>query len=73
MRIFVGNADPFHDDCCRLAERLAELKKDVKLTIYDAFPHGFLQFDNPPKGNKYCATAIEEVGSALKELLSDML
>jgi len=68
-RIFVGNADPFHDDCCRLAERLAELNKDVKLTVYDTFPHGFLQFDNPPKGHKYCATAIDEVRDALGELI----
>jgi hypothetical protein len=48
---------------------LAELNKDVKLTVYDTFPHGFLQFDNPPKGHKYCATAIDEVRDALGELI----
>jgi acetyl esterase/lipase len=33
--IFVGNKDPFHDDCCRFIERLTDLNKnDNHLTIF---------------------------------------
>lgn len=45
-RIYVGSKDPFSDDCYRLTEKLMIEKRNVELTIYQSFTHGFLQFDN---------------------------
>jgi hypothetical protein len=34
----------------RFANRLLKLEKEVKLTIYNDMPHGFLSFDIPVHG-----------------------
>lgn len=43
----VGTFDPLHDDCFRLLERMVGLNKDVKMTVYNNLPHGFLNLDVP--------------------------
>lgn len=43
--------------------------RDVRLRIYEAFPHGFLQFDNPVKHMPYCREAVKEIEQTMARLL----
>ena len=44
VRILVGTQDPFHDECWRFAERLADCGKDVKLAVFAGASHGGLNY-----------------------------
>ena len=45
VRIISGTNDPLHDDIWRLMQKLQNLGKEVKATIYEGVPHGFLSLD----------------------------
>lgn len=64
-RIYVGSGDPFSDDCYRLTERLSRVNVNVKMTVYQSFGHGFLQFDN-------VLMPIEEARQAVGEICGEM-
>lgn len=38
----------------------------VHLTIFEEFPHGFLQFDMKNQPHYYCKEAVKEVEAALR-------
>jgi acetyl esterase/lipase len=61
----VGSNDPFSDDCYRLTEKLMNLNVNVRLTVYQSFGHGFLQFDN-------ALMPIPEARQAVDEICADM-
>jgi hormone-sensitive lipase len=44
IRIMVGTEDPFHDECWRFTEKLLNIGKDVKLSIFSGASHGGLNF-----------------------------
>lgn len=64
IRIITGTNDPLHDDVWKLLQRLQNLEKDVKVTVYDGMPHGFLSFDEM-KGYE---TIVGEVAAKIQEL-----
>lgn len=46
--MIVGTEDAFHDDCHRMLERMVNLgNNDIKMTVYNNMPHGFMNFDVP--------------------------
>jgi len=45
-RLLVGDKDPLHDDCIRFTQRLVDCGVDVRLRVYEGFPHGFLNLDS---------------------------
>lgn len=47
VRLFVGSSDPLRDDSLLFLKKLIELGRDVKLTEFKYFPHGFLNYDFP--------------------------
>lgn len=69
VAMFVGNADPLHDEAMRFLERMVNLKKRIHLTVYDGFPHGFLQFDLPVRQMKFLRRVVEEIGDQIGELV----
>lgn len=67
-RILVGDDDPFHDDCLRFTKRLFENGIDVKATVCQGMPHGFLSYD-APQGLPQARKGVELAASLIKELL----
>jgi hormone-sensitive lipase len=45
VRIGIGTNDPVHDECWRFMERFVNLKKDIKIHIWEDLIHGILNFD----------------------------
>jgi hypothetical protein len=41
------------------------------MTVYDSFPHGFLQFDTPVKHMGYCLTAVKEIERSMARMLRE--
>ena len=39
------------------------------MTVFEEFPHGFLQFDMKAQPNEFCRKATKEVEEALGELM----
>ena len=44
VRLIVGGKDPLHDDCWRLAERLQRLGVNMKMSVFEGFIHGALNY-----------------------------
>eukprot|EP01102_Stenamoeba_stenopodia_P008743 TRINITY_DN2548_c0_g2_i3.p1 TRINITY_DN2548_c0_g2~~TRINITY_DN2548_c0_g2_i3.p1 ORF type:complete len:745 (-),score=218.62 TRINITY_DN2548_c0_g2_i3:53-2053(-) len=44
--ILTGNSDPLHHDSYEFANRLLDLKKFVRIYVYEGLPHGYLSFAN---------------------------
>lgn len=44
--ILTGNSDPLHHDSYEFANRLLDLKRFVRLFVYEGLPHGYLSFAN---------------------------
>ncbi len=67
-RIMSGNKDPFHVDSWRFTKNLFNLKKDIKLIIYDYLPHGFMEFDGP-KGSRDDKIYLNDICKEMLDLI----
>ena len=45
IRIFGGTSDPLRDDSFYFMEKLLNLNKNISMTEFKYFPHGFLNYD----------------------------
>ena len=44
-------------------------RKNVRLTVFDSFPHGFLQFDNPLKHMEYSRLAVSDIIASMRSMM----
>jgi hormone-sensitive lipase len=65
IKMVVGTEDSLHDGCWRFAQRLHANDKDVKLTVYEGLPHGFLNYDKVDGVD----VTLQETANMLRELL----
>jgi len=66
VRIMSGTNDPLHDDIWFFSEKLLKLNNDLKITVYNGLPHGFLAFDRIQEYKNIIAESVQ----GLKELFS---
>ena len=70
-RISLAGIDPLHDDGYRLAYRLSNMNKDVKLLDNKLLLHGFLNFGLVPFIGGECTKAIAMISDMLRELINE--
>jgi len=61
IRIVSGTDDPLHDDIWYFSDRLLKLNKDLKITVYNGLPHGFLAFDQMKEYKDIIAESVERI------------
>ncbi len=61
VRILSGTNDPLHDDIWYFSDRLLQLKRDLKITVYDGLPHGFFAFDQMKEYKDIIAESVERI------------
>ena len=67
MRLTCGDGDPLFLDSIRFLKRATDLEKDINLTIYNQYPHGFLSFGPMMKDSK---TIISDAVKLIWELFN---
>jgi len=65
VRMITGTCDPLHDDVWTFEERLVKLGKDVKVTIFEGLPHGFLSLDEMLEYDVVVSTAADKLAELL--------
>lgn len=68
VRILVGTQDPFHDECWRFTERLADCGQDVKLAVFAGASHGGLNYCFKG-GVKETRDMVKQASDWMQELL----
>eukprot|EP01119_Soliformovum_irregulare_P011783 TRINITY_DN2985_c1_g2_i3.p1 TRINITY_DN2985_c1_g2~~TRINITY_DN2985_c1_g2_i3.p1 ORF type:complete len:599 (+),score=134.14 TRINITY_DN2985_c1_g2_i3:190-1986(+) len=66
--MMVGTLDPLLDDTIHFAKRCCLAGKQVRLKIYDGFPHGFLNLGAVPNYGREMWMAVKQCSEWMKEV-----